>query len=487
MDYLAQVTSPATIFLELWKIIQEITTSNLTNATPPQEAFSRSVKKILELDDAVTAYDNLRSVLLSIQKLRLVSERNGQIIAVMQCIDEIFLRIHPRSVTLSSSVARRPNIPEWLKLHRSRRFDRGFYEEIDGFRLIPRGPLMRHERHALDSGGTNLPDCFSAVGVSSSIMEHSGQKITVIQKVVGTDQLRGVTLGSQTGKELILFVPVAEDSGDIEISHQVRNKKDFLTFDLNKSVNVVDRMVGAIQKVEVIDIAIAPEFTISEENADNFATRLASIKTNKPRITVCGSGNTTGKQDGLPLNEARVINASGHTLWRQQKILQSGLSVELAKKLKIFGTSGFAFEDNASATQINIVDIEGLGRCAILICQDLKTNPLAFNLVTQFQPDWIFVPILDSGADIGRWAHTDCVELSKKSKSRFLIACSMSFGLRLDPSSSPVFGLGMGPYDDGGKGLGRLVKPVFANKFNAPDATIKWGDGTWQQTTITAI
>jgi hypothetical protein len=141
---------------------------------------------------------------------------------------------------------------------------------------------------------------------------------------------------------------------------------------------------------------------------------------------------TIGKHMLSTANESRATTGCGATLWIQRKIQAAGFDKKQAMKLGLdIRNQHFVKEDTASGDSVVVTDIDGLGRCITLTCQDIMANPLSEALIRQFQPDWVFVPVLDSNLRIGRWAHQRAFSLSRESRARFVIAKSLVMAKKL--------------------------------------------------------
>jgi hypothetical protein len=144
-------------------------------------------------------------------------------------------------------------------------------------------------------------------------------------------------------------------------------------------------------------------------------------------------------------------------------------------------------EDNASANEIVVADIDGLGRSVILICQDLQTQPLAPEIIRIFQPDWVFTPILDHGADAGRWAHQRIFDLSCLSHARFLVACCTALADKLDIKKTVMCGLAAGPRESTDVDAERAVLTAAVQSGAKPGfAVIAWRANYWLESSLGA-
>jgi hypothetical protein len=146
-------------------------------------------------------------------------------------------------------------------------------------------------------------------------------------------------------------------------------------------------------------------------------------------------------------------------------------------------------EDTTAANEVIVADVDGLGRCVVLICQDLQTLPLSGELVRTFQPDWVFAPILDRDAAPTRWAHQRVFELSAIAPTRFLIACCTAYAKRLGHDEEIAFGLAVGPRAAYGTDVAldrsRAVSAVSASSgASVGFATVQWRNGAWDRTSL---
>jgi hypothetical protein len=230
---------------------------------------------------------------------------------------------------------------------------------------------------------------------------------------------------------------------------------------------------------------------MSHEPLAELAEALVNLD-HPPRMLMAGSGNSEDVKNDWPWNESTVLNSTGTVLWRQRKIWPAGIKRDRAIQFGLSdpGEKEMILEKNAAGNEIVIADVDGLGRCVVLICQDLETRLISEELIQDFQPDWVFSPILDSEITEGRWAHQRCFALSGTSRARFIAVTSTALP-RLDATEPPIFGLAVGPKDtahstsdsghviDDGSEEGRC----YATASDA-SRTIQWGSAGWKKTTL---
>lgn len=475
---------PALLFIKLWREIALISPARRATSIPPTKSVQENIKRALESPIAKDVCIKLHSILT--EKIP-PEEYIGRCLFVMRAIDKIFYRIHPRARFQSAAPAR-PSIPTWLRVLQNLRRKSGMYAESDGQYLIPRGPLVRQPREETASNSDSLADRFAALGVVRRILTmQDGQPINILHRVVPSETAGGVPIGSNAGAELVAFIPVAEHATDIVTTERKPNNQYFVDFRLNSSINAADRIFHALQQTsEPLDIVLAPELVVSEDQADALVDGLLSQTTGKLRLIVAGSGQTKEKECDQPWNEARILNGNGTELWRQRKILPAGLLRERAIE---YGLSDpktqLIFEDTAAGKEITIADIYGLGRCVVLICQDLNAPSITEDLIRTYQPDWILTPILDPGIEPGKWAHQRAFHLSSESQARFLIASSTALANKINPTIPRACGLAVGPKLSANSDAGRIyIEAHVATGCSPGYALVRWRSTGWKKSIL---
>ncbi|WP_139812054.1 hypothetical protein [Ensifer aridi] len=481
--------NPSALFIALWQAAEKWTPSERACAIKPNTDFERQIERALALSEAEHAYIALAEC-LGVSTGREAGYR-GQVLAMMQAIDRCYYSVHPRNVGLVPSAGKRVRLPEWLLEARELREVTGSYWRTDDVWLVARGPLCRPSRHPVAANADTLADRFAALGVVASCLRQEGREISVKQKFVAVDAARGIQASRDVGRERVIFVPVAEDADDISKTEVRRGENSFVDFRVSTGIDPAKRIVDALSCAGTVDILLAPELVMSEEDADRLVQKL-NEGFNAPRILVSGSGPTRATKDGQAFNEARVLNSFGAELVRQRKIWPAGITRELAISYGLSDPGeGQIFEDIASGEEIIVMDADGLGRCVILICQDLQSRPLADELIRMYQPDWVFIPVMDYGVAVGRWAHRRTSELSSLSQARFIVASSLTLARWLSMSPSPACGMAVGPSvpaptdgsapDDAERVLAFAyidpsVKPGFS--------VLTWRSGNWSKTEV---
>lgn len=486
--------TPSALFIALWKEAEVWTGPQRTSARTPAKLFCNKVRKILHItQDAEAATDAIRDLLMG-NTARLPPVYRGEVLEVMRAIDELFYLIHPRAVLAAPATGVRAPLPRWLKEARDRRWLEGNFHSDDDHLLIPRGPLLRGARHAFASSADNLADRYAALTVTARRLNQDGRPITVDLKRIPSSVSRGAPPGLTTGAEKIAFIPIAEAAEDVTPETRNTPGQMFVGFKPRDDLDPCAKILNALAEAGNMDLAIAPEFMVRVEDAEALAKAL-SLQPAAPRLIVAGTGSTGEAEDDQAWNEARMLNGAGAEVWRQRKLWPAGIDLKRARRFGIAckGDGVTLFEDNAAGEILTIADVDGLGRCAILICQDLKAELLAEQLVIHFQPDWIFVPLPDSGVGENRWMHAQAFGLSARAPTRFVMVSSTSLAERAGYKGSAC-AMAVGPEapdttmpDKDLSEVPRAFQIAHAETHGeARFAVIQWRQGRWMSSVLAA-
>lgn len=475
--------SPATLFLEYYGIARSWSPSQRAVAELPDPSFGDLAASFLALDDGEAAAGQLRML---VEKKQTSPEQfRGRVLAALQAIDQAFAAIHPRNVETSTT----PPPTSWLKDARFERRLAGAYASAGADRLITRGPLTRLPRHLHATMGDHLADRFAALAVAPLTIAHDGLPITIAVRIIELDPWAGVPKGKRPGSETVGFVPVATERHQVCIRDVYHSGTMFASYGPSGAFESGAVAFEALQGLGDVDIAILPELVLTEDHVDALARSLNLVRAPLPRVIVAGSSDTSClSPENLAWNECRVLNAQGSELWRQRKVWPAGIGRQRAIDygLPDPGPGSLTLEANASGSEIVVADIEGLGRCIVLICQDCEMEVAVPALIAAYQPDWIFTPIFDRSIDEGRWTHARAFGLSSLSQARCIAVTNAAFG-----GIGTNIGIAVGPKQveeaDHVGDVDRAVYIVNLSDVTAPVAeTIEWRSGEWRQTWLTS-
>jgi len=450
---------------------------------PSDPEVLKAVRAYLKLDDEQVIVAKLaRLAMLNPQD----DTERAQLLLVLRAIDQAFEPIHPRSLMAKPSVGASA-IPSWLSRAEEQRNEHGTYWTIDGYSLIPRGPLARPPREDGCDGGRNVAERFNALAVVLGRYVRPTPAVNLSYRVIDTDPEKGVRLGHRVGRERIAHVPLGQAPSDVTLSLLKDGSVTKLVSTVDDSVDIATRFHLAGQGLGQVDVLMAPEFMVDSDVADSIASRLSSSRDVDARIIAAGTGLSSDARAGQHWNEARLLNTVGHCLWRQRKIWPAIMRRDLAEKLGADVDENQSFEEATAADDcIVVADIAAFGRVVVLICQDLKL-PTAAAFIAELQPDWIFVPIFDRGVCAQRWTHIEAAGLAGKSEARFLVGSSMSLARKLDPATTATCLMALGPRDPSSKDdkpRAYFLSPVMHTESGVEYAELTWREGDWKQTSV---
>jgi hypothetical protein len=472
--------SPAQLFLEYWGAASQWSQNVALRAMRPSKGFEVAIQSALMIAEGDKSYAAIRELVSSAED----GIEKGRMLTALSLIDRFFDVAHPRVLTHSSMKEKLP-LTHWIRgLIYHRDAEGCFYKDDDNL-LIPKGTLTRLSRTPFITSAYCFSDCFCYLSVVPRVMKNDEQRVTVTTVKIGGSSARGVgTSLSDVGFETVGIIPIAEDANHLDLQHTVRDGVNYIDACASKSIDVPSLVMTALSNLGMIDIAIAPELLISEIDCDKISAQMRITPSNV-RMFVAGSGNTVEKAEDQPWNESRVLNRFGLELWRQRKIWQAGFDQHRAAELGInISADAFLMEDNCAGAEVVVADVEGLGRCVVLICQDLQMAPLTGDLIRYYQPDWVFTPILDWGAHAGRWTHQRAWDLSAISPARYVVASSTALAHILGKALPSPAGLLVGPREEIGPDSGRLCSQVYADGSHPSTGVVQWRVGTWNKSMI---
>lgn len=479
---------PGSLFIDLWLITEILSPVQRTLSQPPATPIQDAIAHALRQEDGAIALAQLQ-LIREAAASKDDDHKTSVVLEIMRQIDAAFYEIHPRarSTPNGKSNPRRAWVTEALV----RRIASGCYAEQESRRLIARGPLLREPRGDAFSSGDSLADRFASIEVVRSALSQEGCEISISHKVLQAGGHKGVRLGSKEGREKIGFLAVAQNGAEIVVTHEVRNDRNFLDFKAAACINVSERIIEGLEQIGSTDIAMAPELVVSESDADLLRARLPN-STASARIFLAGTGHTRAADThSMAWNEAQIVNEHGVVLWRQRKFWQACTKGSRAIELGVSLPADVdCFEYNVSDNCLVVVDVEALGRCVVLICQDFTAQPIVSELIRTYQPDWVLVPIMDKDVSKGRWAHQCAFGASGNSRARFLMVTNTAYARKMGLVEEVVMALAVGPMHEDSIDKGRLcaaLTPVLMNGVEI--ATVEWGsgaEGNWQTSTLGA-
>ncbi len=483
------LNTPAHLFLAIWHHVNSsaVPRAQLAGAYRTSEAVDDAFETALAHPDAAAAVAGVVGVLRDYWTDKASDKgrktRAGLFLGALRAIDDAFLTVHPR--TLLGMGAGIVTPPAWLIAARDARLVGGVYAAFGKHAVIPRGPFARHPRGPLETGNFVLADQFSACAVVPVAIEEDGRTISIATCVVGQGVARGVPpRPGRSGGEAITLAPLAEASDDLVAT--VREDGGTSYIDVAKGASFAPEAVfsGLIGDLGDTDVLLLPELVVDESDLEAICSTLATTTGDRPRMIVCGSGNEANGEEP-PWNASQIVNGSGALLWSHRKIVAYDMLKTTFDNLDIenIGKAKQLMENISWSDAITVGDVEGLGRCLVLICQDLMMAGVD-QLVRAYQPDYLFIPILDSGTNFHRWPYKRLVDLSAIGPTRFVVVSSLTMQhWRKTSYPGQEIGVAVGPREvtakDQAVDAGRLAQEIACESPTRRHGTVRWRGGKW--------
>lgn len=430
--------SPVQLFLTLWREAASWKASQRRGIPATKPSWTAEINAALANDSGEIVSERLLNV-RAVNCTEKTAEYRAITLAILRGIDSSFAEAHPRN-------GRGRGLKKWLREAQEHRIDYGCYFSDESSYVIACGPLLRKNRGEHASNADTLAERFSFLAVTPRFIPQDETPVEIEIRVISDDAGAGVPPGVVIpGEELVCAIPVALKRDEISAKAKQRQDTTFVQFSHADGKSSGEIFVEAALHARnglnhAVDIAMGPEFLVDHHQQSSAATLLKKSSPLPSRMFILGSGVTADLSDiGQPWNEAIVVNGSGVELWRQRKVWPASIDRQRAIDYGVEGLPADAeqlFEDISSGESIQIVDIDGIGRCVILICQDFVAKPLCNILLRKYQPDWVFVPILDRGMAEGNWFHQEAIHHSSYTRSRFVAVTSI--GLPRKGGDSPL-------------------------------------------------
>lgn len=413
--------TPALLFLNYWKVAAKWKASLIANVQRPSQKFREELFELLKIPDGQTSTTQIEALIKSSKD----GKRRGRVLVLMEVLDNFFYQIHPR--TLYDTDMSYINLEKlhWLKQLQTARTLTGCYCHSGGRKLIPRGPLTREFRPISASSADCFRDRFSALSVVESNTSVNEVPVSISIKVKTANSPQGIATEGAYRDRHVAFMPLAEVESHLSVNQRTNQNISFVDFKASSALDVPKKTLDIIRQIAYSDIIMAPELVVSEADSKLIEAGIRN-NTGHFRAFIAGSGHTSSKEKGQSWNKSDLYNGAGGLVFGQRKIWLADIPRARATEFGLDLSAPRLVEDNASGEELIVADLDGFGRCIILICQDLNASPMAEYVIGNYQPDWVFIPILDVGVSIGRWFHQRILDLSNSAPSRFLVCSSLS-------------------------------------------------------------
>lgn len=433
------ISDPSVLFLKYWKEASTWKASLIANVERPTDIFKSEVLDALCITEGKESAAKIEALVNGSKN----GKKRGRKLVFMEVADQFFYQIHPRALYHSDMSYVNLDKLHWLRMLQAKRTLTGCYCELEGKKLIPRGPLTREFRPITAANAECFRDRFHALSAVECVTSIHDVPVGIAIKVRLANSPQGIVTEGVYKDRSVAFMPLAEDENHLSVVQRSNAGVSFVDFKAAPVLDVATKTLDVLGRIKYSDIVMAPELIICEPDSKLISSGIRKDG-GRFRAFVAGSGHTVSTENSQAWNESKLFNGSGALVFSQRKLWLADISLDRAEEFGLDTTTPKMMEDNASGEELIIADLDGFGRCIILICQDLNATPLAEYVIGNYQPDWVFVPILDVGVTIGRWFHQSILALSNLSPSRFLVSSSLSLAKKASYTDVGC-GLAFGP------------------------------------------
>lgn len=365
-----------------------------------------------------------------------VGEADQRAFVVMCALDHCAMFIHPAMPRRLPGMA--TGIKGMLAAMRSDRTSTGCYADVAGEGMVvPKGHLMDRRRpdDVQDASGTDLANQFGYLSLVRPLRD--GPKLRFVVPQPSRFDLpadRAMHVG---------LAPIAQDPDDLQFRTAERGGSVYLdTLPAAPLLSKrIDETVCAMLDAGA-GLVVLPELITAPSAVASLQGRLnARLGAPTPALILAGTGPSgTPSPGGRPYNEAVLMTADGRVLSIQRKLHLFRMDAGRMKDCGIAREAGYDdrnhLEDAAAGTELVVLDLHGLGRVMVLICEDLQQQTPGGDIALAIRPDWILTPVLDISQAVGRWTHARAIEVGRKTGSRIVVSCSATLAVRMAGAAS---------------------------------------------------
>lgn len=147
-----------------------------------------------------------------------------------------------------------------------------------------------------------------------------------------------------------------------------------------------------------VDVVVLPELVSHALLRDEIVRWMRRKGSLAPGIIVAGSEAVEVEDSTYPVNRAFVLGSWGEPVWHQDKVHRYTMMADQVREAQLDSVLGESSIDEESAAGNQIVkvrDIPGVGRCMVLVCEDLAQPEPGQMIAREVGVDLLLVPVMD--------------------------------------------------------------------------------------------
>nr|VFK27822.1 MAG: Carbon-nitrogen hydrolase [Candidatus Kentron sp. LPFa] len=232
----------------------------------------------------------------------------------------------------------------------------------------------------------------------------------------------------------IAFAPLVQSPSEVRRKNDPIDgvRKLIVDLDPEQERQLVERARSILQHAvdEEAHIVVMPEWVVSNAVLTEVEATIKEIAREPHSIwlVIAGTGLTTevDSESGIPYAECVVFDGLGKRLWRQRKLHPWVMSQGKQRDAGIEPAVERGLREHFHPGNTVVVAETPIGRCVVLICEDVQQDIPARLILNRLRPRWLFVPILDEPIAVHRWPAERAKELSRNFGATVVVCNSLA-------------------------------------------------------------
>jgi hypothetical protein len=222
----------------------------------------------------------------------------------------------------------------------------------------------------------------------------------------------------------VAVVPLVHDAAELswEFSgdrYRVRVSDEAVTTLIDRVLKALDEIGNRAHVIVLPELVVCPRITESI-TAWLFGRPLGSL----PNAVFCGTA-LIERSDGTVRNEGCIAVSEANVSLPQYKLNPYTLKADHRAHVTLPGAdamSDYVEQIDTTPHQITVIDVAGLGRLVMLICEDLSRMRPWRELLIGFGPNFCAVPIMNG--DGWDWVHNAGIDIANETGTTLIVANS---------------------------------------------------------------
>lgn len=431
------MATPADLFGEIWRRLETVLAQVNFDPDPTYEALLEGAEQALAGDGS--GWPVLKKRIEEAKESGSTSTYIAQLVACGQAIDNWYM-------PLSNGFATLNELDAPLALAKQRyTFESRLNENPEPGSVVLRRPWwglwadIKEGEPDADSAEFSEPrDFFSTlIFIPKHIaaedidlgQQDTKRPIEIRFRVIAAAHNR---LQGEDRKWRVGFAPIAEIEDEIKIEVATLHGRPAYDAVVRQLDSRVSKVIQYLCQ-EGCQIIALPEMTIHPRSLE--AVRKAIVQfgpTSDLALVLAGTHRRSNGKSKPPANEAVLLDHRGEEIMRQRKLHRWNIDAKRCNQLGLPAptTDTHRYEFIEPGTVVNVVEVFGLGRLAVMICEDHGRGEPGRWIRKHLLLDLQLVPVMDTHLEPRRWAAIEAKRACETGHTRIIVANSLSLTLR---------------------------------------------------------